>query len=394
MESERENLLANQKQRWYRRINWGIHKQQYRRILEQVVADKAAAQYWDRLYVDDDTAADDRWIMMRLGKHPVDIRGNKFTVEIGGSLSVVQQIDGRVILALLPCHLEGEASEPIILGVYDDPSQVTEAVLRRAIEDFFRIVRVTSVMLSSSRWDGVRLGLLRFNSKFPGREKARWVATNWPAFVLGTALGIWGIYLSYVSLAASKPSGTELNTLTRRANPTILRIVDAGWVQWSGDDERFLTLTLGNVSKLDALDAKACLMEAPACRRVTSSHGLLVVPKGGHLTIERDQTMQLPILSESQVRQYLQGRVGAKVNVISWGLKPELPVDLDHSCAPPVLDAPPCMADLRSVGIPVRVEWDTTLDEKRSLNTSVYAYVEETRGKAGVANRSPREKGK
>lgn len=270
---------------------------------------------------------------------------------------------------------------------------MTKAVLRRAIDDFFRVVRVTSAMLSSSCWDRVRVGLLRFHSRYPGREKARWVATNWPAFVLGSALGIWGVYLSYVGLAASKPSGTDQNTLIRRANPTLLRIVDVGWVGWSGDDERFLTLTLGNVSNLDALDPKACLLEAPACKRVANSHGLLAAPKGSHLTIGRDQTMQLPVLLESQVRRHLQGRVGAEANVLGWGLKPELPVDLERSCAHPVLDAPSCMAELRSVGIPVRVEWDTTLDEKRGLNTSVYAYVKESRGRAGAANGSPRGNG-
>jgi len=388
MKNERENLLANQQQRWYRRINWGVHKQQYRRVLDQVVADKAAAQYWDLLYVDVDKV-DDKWIMMRLGKHPVDMHGNKFMIEVGGCLSLSQQIDGHVVLALLPCHLEGEAAEPIVLGDYDDPSQITEAVLQRAVDDFFRVVRVTSVMLSSGRWDRLRVGLLRFHSKYPGREKARWVATNWPAFVLGSVLGIWGIYLSYVGLAASRPADMDPNTLIRRANPTLLRIVDAGWVRWSGDDERFLTLTLGNVSNLDALDPKACLLEAPECKRVANSHGLLGAPRGSHLTIGRDQTMRLPVLSESQVRRHLQGRVGAEVNVLSWGLKPELPVDLEHSCAHLVLDAPPCMVDLRSVGIPVRVEWDTTLDERRSLNTSVYAYVEEARGRAGAVDGSP-----
>lgn len=386
MDSERENFLTNQTQRWYRTINWGVHKQQYRRILDEVVAAKAAVQYWDRLYVDVDTPADDLWIMMRLVDRPVGTRGNKFTAEVGGSLSVTRQLDGRVALALLPCHLEGEAAEPIVLGVYDDPSQVTEAVLRRAIDDFFRVVRVTSAMLSSSRWDRVRVDLLRFHSKFPGFEKARWVATNWPAFVVGSVLSIWGVHLAYVSLAASKPSGTDPNTLIRSANPTVLRIVDVGWVWWSGDDERFLTLTLGNVSNLDALDPKACLLEAPACKPVANSHGLLVAPNGSHLAIGRDQTMQLPVLSESQVRRYLQGRMGAETHVLGWGLKPELPVDLENSCAHQVLDAPPCIAELHSVGIPVRVEWDTTLDEKRSLNTSVYAYVEEGKGRTGAAN--------
>lgn len=356
MKSERENFLTNQKLRWYRRINWGIHKQQHRRILDQVVAEKSAAKYWDHLYIDVDTTADDRWIMMRLGSHPVDMRGGKFTTEVGGSLSITRQLDGCVVLALLPCHLEGEAAEPIVLGVYDDPSQVTDSVLRRAIEDFFRVVRVTSALLSSSRWDRVRVGLLRFHSKYPGREKARWVATNWPAFALGSALSIFGVYLSYVDLAASKSSATDPSTLIRRANPTLLRIVNVGWVQWSGDDERFLTLTLGNVSNLDALDPKACLLEAPACKRIANSHGLLAAPKGNHLAIGRDQTMKLPVLSESQVRRYLQDRIGAEANVLGWGLKPELPVDLEHSCAHPALDAPPCMADLRSVGIPVRVE--------------------------------------
>lgn len=384
MDSERENFQINQRQRWYRRINWGVHKQQYRRILDEVVAAKAAVQYWDSLYVDVDKA-DDLWIMIRLGNHPVDMRGNKFTVEVGGSLSVTRQIDDRVVLALLPCHLESEAAEPIVLGVYDDPSHVTEAVLRRAINDFFRVVRVTSAMLSSSRWDRVRVGLLQFHSKFPGWEKARWVATNWPAFVLGSALAICGVYLSYAGLA-SKPLGTDPNTLIRRANPTLLRIVNAGWVRWSGDNERFLTLTLSNVSNLDALDPKACLLEAPACRQVANSHGLLAAPNGSHLTIGRDQTMKLPVLSESQVRRYLQGRMGMEAHVLGWGLKPELPVDLEHSCAHPVLDAPLCMTDLHSVGIPVRVEWDTTLDEKRSLNTSVYAYVEGGRGRTGSAN--------
>lgn len=384
MDSERENFLTNQRQRWYRRINWGVHKQQYRRVLDEVVAARAAVQYWDRLYVDVDTADDDRWIMMRLGNHSVDIRGDKSTREIGGLLSVNRQPDGRVVLALLPCHLEGEAAEPIVLKVYDDPSLVTEAVLRRAINDFFRVVRVTSAMLSSNSWDRVRVGLLRFHSKFPGGEKVRWVATNWPAFVLGSTLAFWSIYLGYKGLAASKPSDTDANALIRRANPTLLRIVDVGWVRWSGDDERFLTLTLGNVSNLDALDPKACLLEAPVCKQAANSHGLLTAPSGTHLVIERGQTMQLPILSESQVRRYLQDRAGAGAHVLGWGLKPELPVDLEHSCTHPALDAPPCMAVLHSVGIPVQVEWDTTLDEKGSLNTSVYAYVEG--GRTGAAN--------
>ncbi|KHF47945.1 hypothetical protein NY99_23050 [Xanthomonas phaseoli pv. phaseoli] len=171
------------------------------------------------------------------------------------------------------------------------------------------------------------------------------------------------------------------NTLIRRANPTLLRIVDAGWVWWNGDDERFLTLTLSNVSNLDALDPKACLLEAPACE-AANSHGVLAAAKGSHLAIGRDQTMKLPVMSESQVRRHLQGRLGAEANVIGWGIKPELPTDLEHSCAHPVLDAPPCISQLRSVGIPVRVEWDTTLDEKRSLNTSVYVYVEEGKSKS------------
>ncbi|KGU49670.1 hypothetical protein NY99_22485 [Xanthomonas phaseoli pv. phaseoli] len=194
MKNDRENFQANQQQRWYRRINWGVHKQEYRRFLDQVVVEKAAAQYWDLLYVDVDKV-DDKWIIMRLGRHPVDMHGKNYTIEVGGCLSVTQQIDGSVVLALLPCHLEDEVVEPIVLGNYDDPSDVTGAVLQRAIDDFFRVVRVTSVMLASSRWDRIRVGLLRFHSKHPGREKARWVATNWPAFVLASGLGIWGIYL-------------------------------------------------------------------------------------------------------------------------------------------------------------------------------------------------------
>ncbi|MBY8925627.1 hypothetical protein [Stenotrophomonas maltophilia] len=70
------------------------------------MADKAVAQYWALLFVDVDEVGD-RWIMMRLGQHPVDIHRNKFTIEVGGCLSVTRQLDGRMVLALLPCHLEG-----------------------------------------------------------------------------------------------------------------------------------------------------------------------------------------------------------------------------------------------------------------------------------------------
>ena len=319
--------------------------------------------------------------MMRLGQHPVNLRGGKYTTELGGTLSITRQIDERVVLALLPCRLQDGNADPIVLGMYDDPSDVTEAVLKRAINDFFRVVRVSSVLLSSSLWDRVRVSLLKFSSRKTGWRRFAWAVVNWAGYALTLVLAIVGIGFSYAGLSVSKLPGpnADANELIRRANPTVLRIVGAKWVQWMGDEERFLTLTLSNVSSLDVLDPKVCMLESSSCERSVDSHGTLTPPKGSHLAIQRDRSMDLPFLSESDAYRYLRGKVSGEFQILKWGLDPELPADLEHSCESPRFDTPLCMVELLSIGVPVNVEWDTTLDEKNSSVSAVYAHMEKVK---------------
>lgn len=366
MTNERENFRATQQQRYFRSINWSVHRPKYKDVLERTVSAKVSAGYWETLYVS--SSDDDRLLSVRLGNHPFDFRSNRFRTELGGALSISLQPDGRVLLIIIPCHVEGESPEPIFLGVYDDPSLVTESVLQRAVGDFFRVVRVTSVLLSAGLQDRIRVNWLRFRTKYPGHEKLHWAARNWPAFALGTVLSGLGIYLS-----VREPSTDDL---IRLANPTDLRIAAAGLVWWSGDDQQFLTLTLINTSSLSALNPKACFLRTSTCEQIASSRGIMDAPKGATLTIDRSQTMKFPIMSEHEVIQYVREQSRSSAKILGWGLVPEVPGNLAHSCSQVAIGVGPCETHLGSVGIPVRVEWDTTFGEEKSLSTFVYAYIE------------------
>ena len=187
---------------------------------------------------------------------------------------------------------------------------------------------------------------------------------QWQRWALPSRLTFAGFVLTAASflfafLVWVWPSKSD--SLIRKANPTNVRLVAAELANWAGDAEPFLTLTLGNISALDALNPRACVLNL-SCDQPITSKGIMEVPAGSSIVIGPQQTMQIPVLSQNEVRKFIEGRVSQPYHMLGWGIEPNLPSEFSNPCAFQAVDNTPCSKTLLSLGLPVQVKWGSVLD--------------------------------
>lgn len=160
--------------RRYKFINWRVVvvdrvESQFRAVAEQA----NMANHHERLYVTQDSS--NRTIQLFFGQHPVGTvpGGNALAIERGAALVLSQGPTGAVAIFLYPYKSEvGRRREELIVwDVFDDPNEITEGVLKRAIADFTCYARVSSVLDGGSPADRRRVNRLLRRDHFQSEEK-------------------------------------------------------------------------------------------------------------------------------------------------------------------------------------------------------------------------------
>lgn len=155
--------------RRYKFINWQtvvveLIEQQFRMAAKQA----ETANHHEKLYVIKDGL--NRSIQLFFGQHPVGTisGGRGVTLERGASLVLSQGPTGAIAVFLYPyeSNLIRRQEKLIVWGVFDDPLQITERVLKRAIADFTCYARVSSVLDGGTSADRRRINRLLRRDRF------------------------------------------------------------------------------------------------------------------------------------------------------------------------------------------------------------------------------------
>lgn len=151
-----------------------------------------------------------RFIQLASGQHPItgiveditDQHGCKIKtkchVERSAILSIAQAADGTAIITLYPYKSEKSERKQkhIIWKVLDNPSEINHQLLAKATQDFFRYMRVSSVMLSESQLDRLRIYYLEFRCKkyVEGVNIYKAIFSHWFWIALGAISSFITIY--------------------------------------------------------------------------------------------------------------------------------------------------------------------------------------------------------
>lgn len=246
--------------RRYKLINWQtVVVELVERQFEKAATEAEAAGHHERLYVHQD--GPNRLIQLFFGKHPVGtVAGGGFAVERGAALVLSQGATGAIAVFLYPYESElGRRQEKLIVwGVFDDPLEITESVLKQVIDDFLCYARVSSVLDGGTPADRRRVNRLikrdRFQSKEQvdaakqAQEKAREkkeVQANWGArlanygplvlfMIFGTIITVVGGWQPFVTQLREWVGGTVSSSVQTpgEAMPVVL-----GWYTFCEPDD-------------------------------------------------------------------------------------------------------------------------------------------------------------
>jgi len=149
---------------------WQHHAPRYAAHLNQVQAD-AAQDYFESLRVEADDAH--RTVQLLSGCHISDSLDANDTFEVEGDAALVVSQDrkfGHVAIFLYPYERQARAgSTRILWALFDSPEDVTDAWLDRAVSDFARVCRASSVVDDTTvHADRRRFFWLRCRSRWLG----------------------------------------------------------------------------------------------------------------------------------------------------------------------------------------------------------------------------------
>lgn len=157
--------------RWYKEINWGVHRRLAEEIFHQEVRRADQNGFFEQLYVS--VNDNDRQIQLAAGNHPAgpvqqkfDLNGNKtgqfFSTEGGAALVISLGADGSVNILLYPFsskRMQMKVSH-ITWAVFSDPTKLTSYVIHDVIRDFYIYMNVSSVHFSESLYERLRIKYL------------------------------------------------------------------------------------------------------------------------------------------------------------------------------------------------------------------------------------------
>lgn len=161
----------SQLRRWYKEINWGVHRKLAQEFFQKVIIQAEQAGFFERLFVSVNDHG--RQIQLAAGSHPAgpleqtydsigNRTGQRFPTEGGAALVISQGADGSVGIFLYPFKSEKMARKipHITWAFFTDPKKITERVLQNVIRDYFTYMHVTSVHFSESFLERLRIGYL------------------------------------------------------------------------------------------------------------------------------------------------------------------------------------------------------------------------------------------
>ncbi len=149
--------------RRYKIINWqAVVVEDVEHLFRTVAAQAETAGHHERLYVSQDRP--NRSIQLFFGQHPVGSvpGGRGLATERGAALVLSQGPTGAIAVFLYPYESEVSRRQEklIVWDVFDDPLEITERVLKRAIADFTCYARVSSVLDGGTPADRRRVNRL------------------------------------------------------------------------------------------------------------------------------------------------------------------------------------------------------------------------------------------
>ena len=198
MQTENEKNDAAARNRWYKMRNWKVHVEKIERHFGFVCEHEKKEAFFENLYVSRND--EHRQVQLFAGSHPIGNSevtrddfggeiGHKLHSEHGAALVLSQSTLGDVAVILYPYSSEklSRVQPYIIWAIFSDPTKITNAVLKSAIRDFFRYMRVSGALFSESSLDRRRIQYLEFRSKkYTGR---RYRGASFFPLVMGVSWG-------------------------------------------------------------------------------------------------------------------------------------------------------------------------------------------------------------
>jgi len=207
MQKESKKNEAAARERSYKLLNWKVHVKTIEKHFGSVCEQAKKISFFENLYVSRND--DHRQIQLFSGQHPIQApevtrdafgreTGYKTHTERGAALVVSQSTLGEVAVILYPYFSEKlRRTQPyIIWGMFTDPTQITDSVLKSATSDFFRYMRVSSALFSEGAVDRLRIRYLEFRSrKYTGSGGiATLIFSHWSWVFLGAVGSLASIY--------------------------------------------------------------------------------------------------------------------------------------------------------------------------------------------------------
>jgi hypothetical protein len=206
-----KNLELTRQQLWYRRLNWTIHSEIAFEYFQKVVREAKEAGYFETLYAS--PANSGSAVRLFAGSHPVESMpaglgsdgrptSQRLISEGGAELVISLSVTGEVAVLLYPFISERHArrEKQLVWAIYSDPTEITRQRLKRMTDDFFTYMRASSVFLTPSVSDKLRVRWLALRSRrYDGEGLVRHIFNNpWISIIgfMGAIAGIIGLFLT------------------------------------------------------------------------------------------------------------------------------------------------------------------------------------------------------
>jgi hypothetical protein len=164
------------RQRYYAMLNWGVHCQKAEEHFRGFASEARQRGFFESLYVSRDDSA--RQVQLFAGQHPIGsiaIRrdsigrevGRTLQSEHGAALVISQATNGSVAVILYPYESSSaRRTQPyIIWALLNEPTEITDQLLRKCTNDFLTYVRVSSSLFVESRYDRLRISYLELRGR-------------------------------------------------------------------------------------------------------------------------------------------------------------------------------------------------------------------------------------
>jgi hypothetical protein len=209
MHAENQKNEAAARLRRYAMLNWWVHVEKAERYFNELALEGKTTKFFEALYVSRNDS--DRQIQLFSGQHPIsDLLvkkdshgreiGREFTFEHGAALVLSQAINGTVAIILYPYESEAASrtSKYIIWKILDNPTEITDSLLRKGTNDFLCYMRVSSVLFTESVSDRLRIAYLEWRGRryIGSGGLVKLLFSNWflPALgAVGSVASIWSI---------------------------------------------------------------------------------------------------------------------------------------------------------------------------------------------------------